>query len=138
MEPDWLILDEPTLGLDYTHKLNVQALLEKRRGEGRGSLVITHDLDLVLAAAPRLLALRQGRLMWDGPTVDFLLHHDLETEFGLTDPDLVAVWKQLESQFPDWDLPNPLNLESWAQALTPDQKLQLSAVLFPDSPNRLE
>lgn len=42
-EPDWLLLDEPTAGLDAVGKSRLCAALEAHRAAGRGVVVVTHD-----------------------------------------------------------------------------------------------
>jgi energy-coupling factor transport system ATP-binding protein len=129
VDPDWLILDEPTLGLDYPHKRMIQALIEKRRQSGKGVLLITHDLDLALVVCPRLLALNQGRLVWEGATRKFLLEHDVAEEFGLADSETVRVWKRLRTSLPDLTIPDPPELEAWAAGLTGNFRGQVAKVL---------
>ena len=71
--PDVLILDEPTRGLDYSAKeLLVQLLIERSRN-GAAVLIATHDVELVAELASRIVILADGELVADGPTVDVLL-----------------------------------------------------------------
>jgi energy-coupling factor transport system ATP-binding protein len=124
VDPDLLILDEPTLGLDYPHKLMIQALIENRR-RGQGVLLITHDLDLALALCPRSLVLNKGCLAWDGPTRELFLEHDPSAEFGLADPESVQVWKRIRTALPDIHVPGPLELETWVAGLAGPVKRQV-------------
>lgn len=50
-EPDWLLLDEPTAGLDAGGIRRLCAVLEAHRAAGRGAVVATHDLDALLPLA---------------------------------------------------------------------------------------
>jgi len=71
--PDVLILDEPTRGLDYSAKeLLVQQLIERSRN-GAAVLIATHDVELVAELASRIVILADGELVADGPTVEVLL-----------------------------------------------------------------
>ena len=67
-DPQLLIIDEPLTGLDPRHALDVAARLGRLARE-RGKLVIAavHDLNLALRHATRIWALRDGRLVADGP-----------------------------------------------------------------------
>ncbi len=70
---DILFLDEPTSFLDYRHQVETLALVERvNREEGTTIFFITHDANLSLRCARRILALKGGRLFWDGPREDFL------------------------------------------------------------------
>ena len=70
---DILFLDEPTSFLDYRHQVETLELVERvNREEGTTIFFITHDANLSLRCARRILALKGGRLFWDGPREDFL------------------------------------------------------------------
>lgn len=63
-----LILDEPTSALDVQHQYQLMALLaELNQQQGCGIIVILHDLNLALRYATHIVALRQGRIAFDGP-----------------------------------------------------------------------
>lgn len=128
VEPDWLILDEPTLGLDYPHRQMIKALIQDRPA-GRGILLITHDLDLALEVCPRALALHQGRLAWDGPIRGLLLEQNAAAICGLANPESVRLWKRLKAALPEVELPDPPELEKWAAGLTGRIKRQVIEIL---------
>ena len=69
MEPRMLILDEPAAGLDPRGRHDLIELI-RRLHERRGLTVVlvTHSMDAVAQLCRRLLVLRQGRLVADGPT----------------------------------------------------------------------
>ncbi|HTO32252.1 MAG TPA: ABC transporter ATP-binding protein [Pararhizobium sp.] len=63
-EPDLIIADEPTTALDVTIQLQVLKLLDAvTRQQGRGLLLITHDLGVVSAMADRVLVMRRGQMV---------------------------------------------------------------------------
>jgi energy-coupling factor transporter ATP-binding protein EcfA2/energy-coupling factor transporter transmembrane protein EcfT len=62
--PDWLLMDEPTAGLEAAA---VRELLRLLRERSRGGLVVaTHDLDTFFPLADRVLVLDHGELVFDG------------------------------------------------------------------------
>ena len=63
MEPEILIFDEPTRGVDVGAKAEVHALVRSFAAEGGAALVISSDLPEVLALADRVLVMREGRQM---------------------------------------------------------------------------
>lgn len=65
-EPEVLILDEPTAGLDPNQIRDVRALLRKL-GEEKTILLSTHILQEVEATSNRVLFIHEGRLVFDGP-----------------------------------------------------------------------
>lgn len=68
-EPDVLILDEPTAGLDPNQIRDVRALLRKL-GEEKTILLSTHILQEVEAVSTRVIFIHEGRLVFDGPVGD--------------------------------------------------------------------
>lgn len=72
--PEILILDEPTRGLDYQAKaLFTRALKEYATGFGRPVILATHDVELVGELADRVIFLAEGEIVADGTTLDVLL-----------------------------------------------------------------
>jgi peptide/nickel transport system ATP-binding protein len=73
-EPQLLILDEPTTGLDSRVETEIMALIDRLRAElGFASLLISHNLPLVAAHCQRIGVLRGGELVEEGPTARVLL-----------------------------------------------------------------
>jgi peptide/nickel transport system ATP-binding protein len=73
-EPQLLILDEPTTGLDSRVETEIMALIDRlRAGLGFASLLISHNLPLVAAHCQRIGVLRDGELVEEGPTAQVLL-----------------------------------------------------------------
>jgi energy-coupling factor transport system ATP-binding protein len=60
MRPDYLVLDEPTAGLDAAGIRELTQLMTKIRGEGLGVVQVTHDLQSALAHSDRILVLENG------------------------------------------------------------------------------
>lgn len=74
-----LLLDETTSQMDYRAREETNALLRRlNRERGRTILTVTHDLNEAARNADRILALRNGRLQFDGPTQNFLSANVLE------------------------------------------------------------
>lgn len=67
-EPQVLLLDEPTRGLDYEQKEVLAAILLELRRQGRAILLATHDVELVARSADRVVLLGEGQVVVDGPT----------------------------------------------------------------------
>ncbi len=60
MRPELLLLDEPTNGIDVGARAEIQALIEELTAEGLGILLISSDLDELLALSHRVTVLRDG------------------------------------------------------------------------------
>lgn len=62
-----LLLDEPTSALDLSHQYELMSLLYRlNRSSGRGVVVILHDINLAMRFADRIVALKQGAMVFDG------------------------------------------------------------------------
>jgi energy-coupling factor transport system ATP-binding protein len=66
-EPQVLLLDEPTRGLDYVQKAALVTFLQHERARGRTIIMATHDVELVANCADRVILLGDGRVVVDGP-----------------------------------------------------------------------
>jgi iron complex transport system ATP-binding protein len=72
-ESPLLLLDEPTSALDLTHQYELMRLLyQLNRDSKRGIVVILHDVNLACRYADRILALKKGRLVFDGTPAQML------------------------------------------------------------------
>jgi len=91
-EPDVLILDEPTAGLDPNQIREVRATL-RRLGKEKTILLSTHILQEVEATATRVLFIHEGRLVFDGAVADFAANaQNLDEQYArLTSRKPVAV-----------------------------------------------
>lgn len=83
---DMLFLDEPTSFLDYRHQVETLELIERiNKEQGMTILLVTHDINLALHDADKLLAIKGGKLVWMGGTDELLknglLSHIFDTEF---------------------------------------------------------
>jgi cobalamin transport system ATP-binding protein len=71
--PDVLLLDEPTASLDLGYQLEVASLLSRlNRERGVTMVIATHDLNLAAGLCDRLVLMRGGRVLAQGPTKDVL------------------------------------------------------------------
>ncbi|QOS78750.1 ATP-binding cassette domain-containing protein [Paenibacillus sp. JNUCC31] len=64
-QPSWLLLDEPSAGLEAQGVVMLLEALNQQRNAGEGAIVATHDLDTFLPHADRVLLLQEGRLVAD-------------------------------------------------------------------------
>ncbi|MGU7853607.1 dipeptide ABC transporter ATP-binding protein [Burkholderia orbicola] len=67
-----LIADEPTTALDMTVQRQILSLLRARRDAGDAILLISHDLAVVAELADRVLVMRAGQVVEQGPARDVL------------------------------------------------------------------
>ncbi|MFH0821558.1 MAG: ABC transporter ATP-binding protein [Pseudomonadota bacterium] len=87
-QTDILLLDEATSNLDAAKKIQVFDLLAEKNRRGTTILCVMHDINLAAIYCNRLLFLKQGRIVQDGPTekvfTDTNLSEIYETEIRVT------------------------------------------------------
>jgi len=84
MEPEFLILDEPTTGIDFGRSLQIMRLLQRLRDRGKTVMVITHDLYLAAEFAERIIILKDGKKFADGSTKEIISDKRLLMDAGLS------------------------------------------------------
>lgn len=71
-QPQLLLLDEPTLGLDVEATATVKRLVRQIAQEGRGILLTTHQLDVAEELSDRVAIIRQGEIITEEPTTKLI------------------------------------------------------------------
>ena len=84
IEPDVLVLDEPTAGLDPIGQEEIMNLLVKMNQEGKTIILVTHDMDLVLKYTTRAIVLKEGKVVFDDTPIE-LFKEDRE-DFSIEIP----------------------------------------------------
>lgn len=84
VDPEVLVMDEPTSSLDPRAKWNLAKLL---RGINITKIIATHDLDLVRSVCNRIIILDEGRIVADGPVNGILDDIPLLAAHGLVAQD---------------------------------------------------
>ncbi len=98
LDRPFLLLDEPTAGLDPAGRARMLDLMEKERAAGRAVVLVTHDLDLADAVAERVVLLRGGRVLADGDTRSILGDDAALGEAGLEAPPAYALVASLRAR----------------------------------------
>lgn len=98
MEPEILVLDEPTRGLDPKGRKDLMAIFKEiHETEHKTIIMITHDMDLVSEYAKRVIVLNNGTLAFDGPK-ELLFEHPHFEDFHLDMPTSLKILKHLEKE----------------------------------------
>ncbi len=91
LEPELLVLDEPTAGLDRALRARVARALLARAAAGAAVLVVTHDLAFAAETLERALVLDGGRLACDAPLAELLPDAERLEPLGLAPPPVAAL-----------------------------------------------
>jgi ABC-2 type transport system ATP-binding protein len=85
-DPDLLILDEPTNGLDPAGIVEIRSLLKRLAADGRTVIVSSHLLSELEAAADYVVIIRSGTLLFAGPLAELMYQARADIEVEPEDP----------------------------------------------------
>jgi len=91
MEPDLLLLDEPTAGLDPRSR---SGLIELLRNMDKTMLIATHDLEAVAEIVDRVILLN-GSIVFDGGLAELMAQDTVLEKAGLEPPQISKLFKRL-------------------------------------------
>lgn len=77
LDPDVLLLDEPTATLDPRSQSQVIDLIQEWKASSKTVITATHQLEIVEDIADRIVVLEEGKVVVDGTTSDILGNHEL-------------------------------------------------------------
>ena len=98
MDPEVLVLDEPTAGLDPQTTARLCQLFAELSSQSRTLVLISHDMELVGRLATHVAVLRQGRIELQGPARAVLAHPEFESISGLVPPMAVQLARHLRQR----------------------------------------
>lgn len=105
LKPEYLILDEPSAGLDPRGRDEIfEQILQLYHSTGMAVVLVTHNMEDVARLAKRLLVMNRGRVEFDGKPAD--LFHDSGLplhEFGISLPYMTELLRFLRSRGLDLD-----------------------------------
>jgi len=81
--PRWLLADEPLANLDLAHSATLLARFREQASEGRGVVLVLHDLSAAMNHADRVLVLDRGTLAADGRPEDALSDECISRVWGV-------------------------------------------------------
>ena len=97
MEPEVLILDEPTAGLDPASRAGILENIETyRKTKNATIMMVSHSMNDVARLTDRLLVLCGSRIAMDGPPAEVFTRADELLEMGLDIPDITRVFLRLK------------------------------------------
>lgn len=117
MEPEILILDEPTAGLDPEGREEVLANINAyREAKNATIMMVTHSMTDVARLADRILVMNDARLVMDGTPGEVFARAEELVEMGLDIPDITRVFLKLREL--GLDVPQVYTVEQAVKVLT--------------------
>ncbi|UXR38611.1 energy-coupling factor transporter ATPase [Staphylococcus simulans] len=96
MDPEIIVLDEPTAGLDPHSRKQVMDLLKQLQHEGKTIVLVTHDMNDVAQYADRIKVLQQGTLVYEGTPRALFSDSERINDYSLDLPDIVQLQRDFE------------------------------------------
>lgn len=93
LDPDVIVLDEPTAGLDPKSKADLLNIIEKLHSEGKTIIVVTHSMSLVRKYANHVVMIEDGNKLFDGTPDEFFLNEKVAEIIEI--PDVIKCAKLL-------------------------------------------
>ena len=91
LNPEILILDEPTTGLDYRECMEVMEKIRALNENGTTVIMVCHDMEVVLDFAKTILVMNRGEILGQGKTREVLSNHKLLQRARLLPPQIAQV-----------------------------------------------
>ncbi|HBF40047.1 MAG TPA: energy-coupling factor ABC transporter ATP-binding protein [Firmicutes bacterium] len=107
MQPEVMVLDEPTTGQDYQEGIEIMEMVKELHQKGHTIVFVTHDMELVAEYAQRVIVLSEGRILIDDVCRKVFYQPELLKQTNLF-PSQIA---RLVQKFPDYS-------KRFGQALT--------------------
>ena len=99
MEPEVLILDEPTAGLDPVGRAEILGNIESyRRARNATIMMVSHSMEDVARLTDRLLVMNGSRLAMDGTPAEVFCHAEELVKMGLNIPQVTQVFLRLKEK----------------------------------------
>ncbi|WP_039766464.1 energy-coupling factor transporter ATPase [Caldicellulosiruptor sp. F32] len=97
MDPECLILDEPTAGLDMRGRKRIFNIIERLHREVKKTIIlISHNLEDVASMCERVIVLNKGKIYFDGPKHEIFENIHLLEKSGLIAPDILYLQHRLK------------------------------------------
>ena len=102
VEPEILILDEPTTGLDYLECCQIMDRIRRMNEERQVTVVmVCHDMEVVLDYARRALVMADGQLLADGPVPGIFRNTEAMEKASVLPPQMIGLGLRLGAGFED-------------------------------------
>ena len=116
MEPEVLILDEPTAGLDPVGRQEILGNIESyRKAKDAAILMVSHSMEDVARLTDRLLVMNGSRLAMDGTPGEVFVHAEELIAMGLNIPQVTQIFLHLQKL--GLDVPNVYTIDQAVEVL---------------------
>ncbi len=94
-DPETLVLDEPTIGQDHEQKEKLRQFVMQLQAKKKTVVMVTHDVEFVAECNPRVILMREGKIVADGIAKEILTNPKLLVESSIVLPQIAQVFTKL-------------------------------------------
>lgn len=113
-DPEVVILDEPTVGQDSIQKEKLAGTIMMLNSAGKTVVVVSHDIEFLWPMQPRVLVMKAGRVVGDGPAGTLMTQKELLEGARVAQPQLVLFYESLRRR-PAAPFAEPLEARRWVE-----------------------
>jgi energy-coupling factor transport system ATP-binding protein len=111
-DPEVVILDEPTVGQDAIQKEKLAGTISMLKSTGKTVVVVSHDIEFLWPIQPRVLVMKAGKVVGDGPAPEIMQDGALLDSARVARPEMVEFYRGLRAR-PAKPFVDPLDARRW-------------------------
>jgi len=96
-DPQILIMDEPTIGQDHEQKEKLRQFIIQLQAQEKTVVIVTHDVEFVAECNPRVVLMKEGKIVADGQGKDILTNLEALAQSSIVLPQIAQIFTQLTS-----------------------------------------
>lgn len=123
MNPDVLVLDEPTAGLDPTGAKAMLDLFVELNKQGKTIIIVTHEMDYVLEYCDLCVVLNKGDIVYEGTPINLFINDEIMEKVGIEPPLSIEFAKELISNGFNLNLNNIKDVTSLSKEIITSLKV---------------
>ena len=113
-DPDVVVLDEPTVGQDAIQKEKLAEIIKLLHSAGKTIITVSHDVEFLWTLQPRLLVMKQGSVVGDGPCATVMKDRMLLEGARVSQPQLVQLYDAMNVR-PDQPFRDVSEARAWIE-----------------------
>ena len=94
-DPQILIMDEPTIGQDHEQKEKLRQFIVQLQAQEKTVVIVTHDVEFVAECNPRVVLMKEGKIVADGKGKDILTNIEALAQSSIVLPQIAQIFTQL-------------------------------------------
>lgn len=116
-DPDFLFLDEPTIGLDKRGIDDIENLLTGINQKGKTVCVVSHNIDFLFRLCNRIIVFGERMIQYDGSKKDMFVNSDDKYSYHIEKPEIIVLCESISRRY-NIPLNGIYNIEDLSQSIS--------------------